>query len=593
MPRPRTRASAGASRTHAPFGSRAGPARHHVHRVRACGTRRLPRNHRRLPGRSSASASSSPPRTRTRRCSPSESTGSGSSSTARRSNFVGPQPGISLSRSSDLHSWSAPEVVMSPARGAWWDSLRIGIGPPLLKTEHGWLLVYHGVKETVGRGDLPSRARPARPREPTRVLRRTGRMGARALRAVRAPGRRPECHLPLRPDPRRGLRASCASTTAPPTRRSASRLRRTTRRSHRVRAATAEVVKVAVLGSIAWRTPPRDYGPVGARRRADRRRTPRARGRRDALRDARLRARPPGSTASIAHGLLRASVGRRAHLGGAPRVARARAVRRVRHRPQPPRLAAARVRRLAGAPLVTTVHGFSGAAILPAYRHELGTRVHLVCRPSAGPPLRRQRLPRRRRRRAPVRSRRRRHPRVLRSHPSRQRHCGGNRDRRAGRAQARDLRPRPGPGPTSENVSNPGSTAIASPTSARSARPVGPRSSGRLGLALSSRRVRRALRPVGRRGDDVRDADDRVRTRVDARDRRPGTTGLSGSRRRRRGEPMVDSRRHPSTARSAGASRGARFSASRMVDDYLTVYRDVIAGNDSGPSRAGHPHHVS
>jgi predicted GH43/DUF377 family glycosyl hydrolase len=58
-------------------------------------------------------------------------------------------PGISLSRSSDLTSWSPPETVMEPRQGAWWDSLRIGIGPPLLKTEHGWLLIYHGVKETV------------------------------------------------------------------------------------------------------------------------------------------------------------------------------------------------------------------------------------------------------------------------------------------------------------------------------------------------------------------------------------------------------------------------------------------------------------
>ena len=38
---------------------------------------------------------------------------------------------------------------MEPRAGAWWDSLRIGIGPPLVKTDHGWLLVYHGVKETV------------------------------------------------------------------------------------------------------------------------------------------------------------------------------------------------------------------------------------------------------------------------------------------------------------------------------------------------------------------------------------------------------------------------------------------------------------
>jgi predicted GH43/DUF377 family glycosyl hydrolase len=56
---------------------------------------------------------------------------------------------ILLSRSADLESWSAPERVLQPRAGAWWDSVRIGIGPPPLRTEHGWLIVYHGVKETV------------------------------------------------------------------------------------------------------------------------------------------------------------------------------------------------------------------------------------------------------------------------------------------------------------------------------------------------------------------------------------------------------------------------------------------------------------
>ncbi len=60
------------------------------------------------------------------------------------------QPGIALSRSDDLISWSPPEPVLHPRPGPWWDSLRIGIGPPPLKTEHGWLLIYHGVKEVVG-----------------------------------------------------------------------------------------------------------------------------------------------------------------------------------------------------------------------------------------------------------------------------------------------------------------------------------------------------------------------------------------------------------------------------------------------------------
>jgi beta-1,2-mannobiose phosphorylase / 1,2-beta-oligomannan phosphorylase len=89
------------------------------------------------------------------------------------SGFATSRAGIALSRSSDLRSWSAPEVVMQPRRGAWWDSLRIGIGPPLLKTEHGWLLVYHGVKETVSGAIYRVGLALLDLEQPTRVLRRT------------------------------------------------------------------------------------------------------------------------------------------------------------------------------------------------------------------------------------------------------------------------------------------------------------------------------------------------------------------------------------------------------------------------------------
>jgi beta-1,2-mannobiose phosphorylase / 1,2-beta-oligomannan phosphorylase len=66
-----------------------------------------------------------------------------------KTEFGGSHGEILLSRSPDLHSWSSPEQVLQPRDGAWWDSTRIGIGPPPLRTEHGWLLLYHGVKETV------------------------------------------------------------------------------------------------------------------------------------------------------------------------------------------------------------------------------------------------------------------------------------------------------------------------------------------------------------------------------------------------------------------------------------------------------------
>jgi predicted GH43/DUF377 family glycosyl hydrolase len=89
------------------------------------------------------------------------------------SHFATARPGISLSRSPDLRSWSAAEIVMEPREGAWWDSLRIGIGPPLLKTEHGWLLVYHGVKETVSGAIYRVGLALLDLEDPTRLLHRT------------------------------------------------------------------------------------------------------------------------------------------------------------------------------------------------------------------------------------------------------------------------------------------------------------------------------------------------------------------------------------------------------------------------------------
>lgn len=54
-----------------------------------------------------------------------------------------------LSRSTDLREWTAPEPVLAARSGAWWDSVRVGMGPPPVETRHGWLGVYHGVRNTV------------------------------------------------------------------------------------------------------------------------------------------------------------------------------------------------------------------------------------------------------------------------------------------------------------------------------------------------------------------------------------------------------------------------------------------------------------
>jgi predicted GH43/DUF377 family glycosyl hydrolase len=49
--------------------------------------------------------------------------------------------------SCDFMSWSRPGLLMPQRGGPWWDGRRIGVGAPPIKTDKGWLLIYHGVKE--------------------------------------------------------------------------------------------------------------------------------------------------------------------------------------------------------------------------------------------------------------------------------------------------------------------------------------------------------------------------------------------------------------------------------------------------------------
>jgi predicted GH43/DUF377 family glycosyl hydrolase len=89
-----------------------------------------------------------------------------------KTEFGGARGEIYLSRSADFISWSTPEQVMQPRPGPWWDALRIGIGPPPLRTEHGWLLVYHGVRDTVSGQTYRIGLALLDLDEPTQVLRR-------------------------------------------------------------------------------------------------------------------------------------------------------------------------------------------------------------------------------------------------------------------------------------------------------------------------------------------------------------------------------------------------------------------------------------
>jgi predicted GH43/DUF377 family glycosyl hydrolase len=53
---------------------------------------------------------------------------------------------IWIAFSEDLQHWTDHRVIMEPRVGLW-DSVRIGIAAPPIKTEAGWLILYHGYNE--------------------------------------------------------------------------------------------------------------------------------------------------------------------------------------------------------------------------------------------------------------------------------------------------------------------------------------------------------------------------------------------------------------------------------------------------------------
>ncbi len=55
---------------------------------------------------------------------------------------------IWISYSPDLRHWGDSRVVMKPVKYHW-DEMKIGPGAPLIRTDKGWLSIYHGVFQTM------------------------------------------------------------------------------------------------------------------------------------------------------------------------------------------------------------------------------------------------------------------------------------------------------------------------------------------------------------------------------------------------------------------------------------------------------------
>jgi predicted GH43/DUF377 family glycosyl hydrolase len=53
-----------------------------------------------------------------------------------------------ISYSPDLQNWGSHKVILEARRGGWWDANKIGLCSPPIETSKGWLMIYHGVRQT-------------------------------------------------------------------------------------------------------------------------------------------------------------------------------------------------------------------------------------------------------------------------------------------------------------------------------------------------------------------------------------------------------------------------------------------------------------
>ncbi|HUD55540.1 MAG TPA: hypothetical protein VMR02_09950 [Terracidiphilus sp.] len=53
-----------------------------------------------------------------------------------------------ISYSRDLRYWGRHKVILEARRGGWWDANKIGLCSPPIETPKGWLIIYHGVRQT-------------------------------------------------------------------------------------------------------------------------------------------------------------------------------------------------------------------------------------------------------------------------------------------------------------------------------------------------------------------------------------------------------------------------------------------------------------
>lgn len=59
-----------------------------------------------------------------------------------------PRANMWISHSPDLRHWGDHKLMLESRHGGWWDANKIGLSPPPIETPKGWLVIYHGVRQT-------------------------------------------------------------------------------------------------------------------------------------------------------------------------------------------------------------------------------------------------------------------------------------------------------------------------------------------------------------------------------------------------------------------------------------------------------------
>ncbi|MGB9940153.1 glycosidase [Methanosarcina sp.] len=64
------------------------------------------------------------------------------------SGMVGSKANIWISFSPDMKYWGEHEVLLYAREGGWWDANNIGTCPQPIRVPDGWLIMYHGIRQT-------------------------------------------------------------------------------------------------------------------------------------------------------------------------------------------------------------------------------------------------------------------------------------------------------------------------------------------------------------------------------------------------------------------------------------------------------------